>query len=94
MCSIYGAIGPTIDDGIFNLIREAARDRGRDGGRHEHYTTKAGLEVILGNWRATPTPEIEVGRLQPYDGLVHNEAQRRLTSPARDRRGPRTAGPR
>ena len=27
---------------------------------------------MLGNWRATPTPEIEHGVLQPYDRLVHN----------------------
>src|SRR6266568_4454357 len=72
MCSIFGAIGPTIDGRILEHIREAARDRGRDGGRHEFYITDDGLKVCLGNWRACPTPEIIHGSLQPYNGLIHN----------------------
>jgi len=29
-------------------------------------------EAIIGNWRATPTTEVKEGKLQPYDGVVHN----------------------
>lgn len=72
MCSIYGAIGRKVHRRIFERIADAARDRGRDGGRCERYLTKSGLEVALGNWRATPTPEPEVGLLQPYNQMVHN----------------------
>lgn len=72
MCSIYGAIGPQIDANTFAELAAAARDRGRDGGRWETYTTDDGHKVMLGNWRATPTPELEHGPLQPYDRLVHN----------------------
>lgn len=67
MCSIYGAFGE-IDHRVLDTIAEAARDRGRDGGRREQF----GPNIVLGNWRATPTPEVEVAPLQPYDGLVHN----------------------
>lgn len=43
-----------------------------------HYTlpiyddVKTRRQVVLGNWRATPTPELQQGELQPYDGVVHN----------------------
>jgi len=72
MCSIYGAIGEWIDPTTFEEIRELARDRGRDGGRYESYTVGHFYSAVLGNWRATPTPEPEVGLLQPYDKMVHN----------------------
>ena len=68
MCSIYGAIGRW-DERLLGKIREKAADRGRDGGRHESLGYGA---AILGNWRATPTPELERAPLQPYDGMVHN----------------------
>lgn len=62
--------------GTLEGLREAAKDRGRDGGRLERFELdnrlRFGAEVFLGNWRATPTPELEDGDLQPYDGLVHN----------------------
>lgn len=71
MCSIYGAIGKRIDYTILEQIKNAAKDRGRDGGRSEQYLAGR-FEAVLGNWRACPTPELEVGPLQPYNGLVHN----------------------
>lgn len=71
MCSIYGAFGNHINLEIVHDIRERAKDRGRDGGNYEAYIL-GDCMGILGNWRATPTPEIEKGVLQPYDGLVHN----------------------
>lgn len=74
MCSIYGYFGNDYPDiKILNSIQEKAKDRGRDGGRCENYELHDGDKIaILGNWRAAPTTEIEVGLLQPYDGLVHN----------------------
>lgn len=80
MCSIYGAFGEhTINASILAKIQENAKDRGRDGGRMEYYesdeTAVGGTPLYvaaLGNWRATPTPELQVGPLQPYDRLVHN----------------------
>ena len=71
MCSIYGAIGADINERLFERLREHARDRGRDGGRCEVYKGPYG-RAYLGNWRATPTPEPEIGLLQPYDEMVHN----------------------
>ncbi len=71
MCSIYGAIGPTIDKQIMRGIARRAKDRGRDGGRCEFYAL-GDYEACLGNWRATPTPEPEKGLLQPYGKMVHN----------------------
>ena len=71
MCSIFGAVGQP-DDAIIERLRKNAGDRGRDGGRMERYQLEDGRVAILGNWRATPTPEQQQGRLQPYDGLVHN----------------------
>jgi 7-cyano-7-deazaguanine synthase len=38
----------------------------------ERFSLSGGLVAYLGNWRATPTTEMELGQLQPYDGLVHN----------------------
>ena len=72
MCSIYGAFGKVIDEHHLETIREAARDRGRDGGRHEGYQFADGYVGVLGNWRATPTPEVENAPTQPYGGVVHN----------------------
>jgi 7-cyano-7-deazaguanine synthase len=71
MCSIFGAVGTDIDLDLLDSIREHARDRGRDGGNMVRYALRDG-HAFLGNWRATPTPEVEVGPLQPYNGLVHN----------------------
>lgn len=72
MCSIFGAFGKNIDLNILEKIRVNAGDRGRDGGRMERYDLQDGYIAYLGNWRATPTTELQYGRLQPYDGLVHN----------------------
>jgi|CXWL01.1.fsa_nt_gi 7-cyano-7-deazaguanine synthase len=80
MCSIFGAVasgigGAILDEGLLAKLRENARDRGRDGGRMEYYEGyDFGVHVraALGNWRATPTPELAQGRLQPYGGMVHN----------------------
>ena len=79
MCSIYGAFGQHINSAVLDLIADEARDRGRDGGRCEFYESDdvnhgGGPRYLaaLGNWRATPTPELQVGALQPYDRLVHN----------------------
>jgi len=75
MCSIFGAYalsssGSKIDMGIVDRIRELAQDRGRDGGRVQSYE---GGRIVLGNWRATPTPEIDKDfEYQPYDGIIHN----------------------
>jgi 7-cyano-7-deazaguanine synthase len=73
MCSIFGAFGPKeeIDLEILNRLKIQAGDRGRDGGRVEKFELGS-HEAYLGNWRATPTTELERGKLQPYDGLVHN----------------------
>lgn len=72
MCSIYGAVGRFIDYNLFDAIREKAKDRGRDGGRFDTFELSGSRRALLGNWRATPTPELEIGPLQPYDGMVHN----------------------
>lgn len=68
MCSIFGAIGD-IDHALLARLAANAGDRGRDGGRMDSFFDG---QVVLGNWRATPTTEVEVGELQPYDGVVHN----------------------
>lgn len=75
MCSIFGAVsrGTAAPEMTFlAALRAAAGDRGRDGGRLERYVLQSGRIAYLGNWRATPTPEVERAPLQPYDGLVHN----------------------
>jgi 7-cyano-7-deazaguanine synthase len=72
MCSIYGAVGHEVDTVFLAALRDAAKDRGRDGWGEEAYTLEDGAVAHLGNWRATPTPELVKGRLQPYDGVVHN----------------------
>jgi len=75
MCSIFGAYagsGSEISLALVEIIREAAKDRGRDGGRMTHYPLRRGGAAILGNWRATPTPEVADAPLQPYNALVHN----------------------
>jgi 7-cyano-7-deazaguanine synthase len=78
MCSIFGAVHPftRIYDGAFHqildLLCERAGDRGRDGFGLRAYNLKDNAIAYVGNWRATPTPEMEHGVLQPYDGIVHN----------------------
>jgi 7-cyano-7-deazaguanine synthase len=72
MCSIFGAFGSDIDLKVLQSIRVNAGDRGRDGGQMEMYLTFDDRKCFLGNWRATPTTEVQSGRLQPYDGIVHN----------------------
>lgn len=72
MCSIFGALGAGLNDPRFRAIRAKAKDRGRDGGRAEEFQLESGEVAALGNWRATPTPELERAELQPYDGIVHN----------------------
>jgi 7-cyano-7-deazaguanine synthase len=74
VCSIFGALGTeqTIDVERLTRLRQNAGDRGRDGGRMERYVLHDGRVAYLGNWRATPTPELEHAPLQPYDCLVHN----------------------
>lgn len=57
---------------VMDRLRSNAADRGRDGGRTETYDLPDGRQIVLGNWRATPTPEVQHGLLQPYDGIVHN----------------------
>lgn len=71
MCSIYGAIGFP-DKKLMKLLECRAGDRGRDGGRNKTYQLPVGHTAILGNWRATPTLEVESVPLQPYEGVVHN----------------------
>lgn len=71
MCSIFGAFGNP-NETIVKALREAAADRGRDGGRMVRYQLAEGNVAFLGNWRATPTPEVEEAELQPYNGMVHN----------------------
>jgi 7-cyano-7-deazaguanine synthase len=72
MCSIYGAVGHSIDDAVLMRIRDRAKDRGRDGGRLERVPLTNGMMSVLGNWRATPTTEVNAAPFQPYGGIVHN----------------------
>lgn len=72
MCSIFGAVGPSIDPELLSILQRAAGDRGRDGGNMVRYRLNPSVEAFVGNWRATPTTEVQSGRLQPYDGIVHN----------------------
>lgn len=72
MCSIFGVIGHEINETNFQILKQSAGDRGRDGGRVEEYRLNNGLMVRLGNWRATPTPEEQKAPLQPYGQMVHN----------------------
>lgn len=76
MCSIYGAYGLIDRDAEIEtnvqVIRENARDRGRDGGQIGRYLFPNGFVAYLGNWRARPTTELKDAPLQPYDGVVHN----------------------
>lgn len=76
MCSIFGGVGPSakFQPHIVEKLREAAKDRGRDGGRVEYYDSPlyGGISAALGNWRAIPTPELAKGKLQPYNAMVHN----------------------
>lgn len=71
MCSIFGGVGE-LDVEVLGSISNRARDRGRDGGKTEDYVLADGTRAVLGNWRATPTTEVAVTDLQPYDGVVHN----------------------
>jgi 7-cyano-7-deazaguanine synthase len=71
MCSIFGAFGRAINVSMVERIRELARDRGRDGGRHELF--ELGDHVaLIGHWRATPATEVADADSQPYGGIVHN----------------------
>jgi len=72
MCSIFGAIGLSIDEDMVGRISTRAKDRGRDGGLVQRFELQGGYTLVLGNWRATPTTELEVSPLQPYEGIVHN----------------------
>jgi len=72
MCSIFGAIGLSIDEDMVRRISTRAKDRGRDGGLVQRFQLHGGYTLVLGNWRATPTTELEVAPLQPYEGIVHN----------------------
>lgn len=74
MCAIYGAFGPwqNIDQKIIGSIRELADLRGRDGKGEGRYDLEEGIQMILGNFRAAPTTEIQSAPPQPYNGLVHN----------------------
>ena len=75
MCSIYGAYtqhADGIDPILLDVVREAAKDRGRDGGRKELFEFEEGGQAVMGNWRATPTTETKKAPYQPYGGIVHN----------------------
>ena len=82
MCSIYGFYGKNCDESLFEQMRQCAKDRGRDGGKFEHFNnnfnlgspnTRWGENVArLGNWRATPTTELQAAPSQPYGGVIHN----------------------
>lgn len=74
MCSIFGAYGPAIDEGVLAEISERAKDRGRDGGRTQSVTLHGGMKAVVGHWRATPTTEAmeDGGQGQPFEGIVHN----------------------
>jgi 7-cyano-7-deazaguanine synthase len=72
MCSIFGAIGLSIDEEMVQRISVRAKDRGRDGGRIQRFQLEGCCELFLGNCRATPTTELEVAPSQPYDGIIHN----------------------
>lgn len=80
MCSIYGAIGWP-EPGMLSRLKRNAGDRGRDGGDYAVYypgefaprgRVPRGKQIILGNWRAIPTTEVERAPYQPYHGVVHN----------------------
>lgn len=71
MCSIFGAYGRDISANTVELIREQARDRGRDGGRHEVWGL-GNAQAVIGHWRATPATEVADAASQPYGGIVHN----------------------
>jgi len=72
MCSIFGAIGLSIDEEMVQRISARAKDRGRDGGRVQRFQLQGRCALFLGNWRATPTTELEIAPSQPYDGIIHN----------------------
>jgi len=87
MCSIFGWVGKVPDSHKRHLLENGAI-RGRDGygikaginqyrGRVLRETiirTVIQCDKAVGNFRATPTTELETttNRLQPYDGIVHN----------------------
>jgi 7-cyano-7-deazaguanine synthase len=72
MCSIYGFAGREVDTIILDSLREAARDRGRDGTGEEAFDLCQGRIAVLGNHRAAPVPEREGPNQQPIGGVVHN----------------------
>lgn len=74
MCSIFGYLGHKKNwhPSLFGQLKRSAGDRGRDGGNWKKYELGEDRIGVLGNWRATPTPEVQDAPLQPYSGLVHN----------------------
>lgn len=79
MCSIYGWVGyeaqgrDSTGAEFFHRLQANAGDRGRDGGHAKFYPLNGGTAfALIGNWRATPTTEVQDAPLQPYDGVVHN----------------------
>jgi 7-cyano-7-deazaguanine synthase len=69
MCSIFGGLGPNLDIELIGKLQKAGTDRGRDGSKVDF--TEDG-KIAVGNCRAAPTHEAQHGKLQPYDGVVHN----------------------
>ena len=74
MCSIYGAVGRSIDYDRLMRIRMRAMDRGRDGHGEQEYAIPGALNMraVIGSWRATPTTELQNVSPPPYGGIVHN----------------------
>ena len=74
MCSIYGAIGRSIDYDRLMRIRTRAMDRGRDGHGEQEYPIPGtyNMRAVIGSWRATPTTELQHVTPPPYGGIVHN----------------------
>ena len=79
MCSIYGVVGPCARtdaaESFLHQIRMRACDRGRDAHGECQYDIDHGgtpYHALLGNFRATPTPEVAQAPAQPYYGVVHN----------------------
>ena len=84
MCGIYGAFGRDIRESVLRDIREATRDRGRDGHGEQVYALR-GASAVLGSNRGAPTPEPRRVEAQPYGGVIHNGTianDRELGNPA------------
>jgi 7-cyano-7-deazaguanine synthase len=69
MCAIFGWIGEPPDTLCTHIIKHTLH-RGRDAYGNKRWD--APMPMTLANRRATPTPEALRGRVQPYDGVVHN----------------------